>query len=291
MIPDRIQALFDFIDFLHSNKENYITYYIPLIKELEILNNNRSELEPFDNYTKKDKYDLIQKEIEDKFPTITTNIYIPITEKLLELDIWSGDETYSSIWNSNINSISNFKNEFKSEDVAIIMSYKRKYLAFRTETHSNFLCLDFIFHELDKILKKLFDFFKDTEDNEFDTFEVKELKVSSVEELAKSISENKNKNVKYSLPFESFKEKQENTKNSNNNFNLNNYETIMGDKIIAENIQNNIGVMNVGKHNKSYINSNDELAFKSFNWQKFGVISATILIIISIIVAIIYSQH
>jgi hypothetical protein len=113
MIPDKIQSLFDFIDFLHSNKENYILNYIPLVKELEVLADKRSELKPLDNYSKKEKHNLIQKEIENKFPTITENIYKPFTQKLLELEIWSGDETYSSIWNSNIEALSNSRMNLK----------------------------------------------------------------------------------------------------------------------------------------------------------------------------------
>jgi hypothetical protein len=169
------------------------------------------------------------------------------------------------------------------------MNYKKKYLSFRTETNSNFLCLQLIFQELDEIFKELFDFFKDTEENEFENFEAKELKVNSVEDLVKSISENKKDNVKYSLPIESFIEKRGQPSHSSNSLNFHNYETIMGDKIIAENIPNNSGVINVGKNNKSETNSNDELAVKTFNWQRFGIISATILTDIAIIIAIIYS--
>jgi len=289
MISSKIQSLFDFIDFLHSNKENYIINYTPLIKELEVLADKRSELKPLDNYSKKEKYDLIQKEIEDKFPTITENIYKPFTQKLLELEIWSGDDTFSSIWNCNIEAISKFKNEFESSDIPIVMDYKKKYLSFRTETHRNFLCLGLLFQELDEIFKELFDFFKDTEENEFKNFEAKELKVNSIEDLVKSISESKNSNVKYSLPIESFIEKREQPSHNSNSLNFHNYETIMGDKIIAENIPNNSGVINVGKNNKSETNSKDELAVKSFNWQRFGIISATILTVIAIIIAIIYS--
>ncbi len=289
MIPKKIKALFEFIDFLHNNKENYKINYLPLIKELEILDNKRRELKPLDNYSKKQKYDLVQKEIEEKFPTITENIYKPITTKLLELDIWKGDEAFSSIWNGNIEAISQFKNDFESADVELIKNYKIKYLNFRIETHNNFLCLGFIFQELDEIFKELFDFFKDTDENEFKPFETKELKVSSVEDLIKSISENNYKNVKYSLPIESFMKEKEQPNNNPNSFIFNNYETTLGDKIIAENIPNNSGVINVGKNNKSGTDSNDELAVKSFNWQRFGIISATILMVIAIIIAIIYN--
>ncbi len=290
MIPIKIKALFEFIDFLDKNKENYKTNYLPLIKELEILGNKRSVLKPIDNYSKKQEYDVIQKQIEEKFPTITENIYKPITNKLLELEIWTGDDAFSSIWNGNIEAISQFKNDFESADVELVMNYKIKYLNFRIETHNNFLCLGLIFQELDEIFKELFDFFKDTDENEFKSFEAKELKVSSVEELINSISENNNRNIKYSLPIESFMEKKEQPNNNPNSFIFNNYETTLGDKIIAENIPNNSGVINIAsKNKKNEQNPKDNLAIKSFNWQKFGIISATILAIVAIIVAIIYS--
>lgn len=290
MIPIKIKALFEFIDFLDKNKENYKTNYLPLIKELEILGNKRSELKPIDNYSKKQEYDVIQKQIEEKFPTITENIYKPITNKLLELEIWTGDDAFSSIWNGNFEAISQFKNDFESADVELVMNYKIKYLNFRIETHNNFLCLGLIFQELDEIFKELFNFFKDTEENEFKSFEAKELKVSSAEELINSISENNNRNIKYSLPIESFMEKKEQPNNNPNSFIFNNYETTLGDKIIAENIPNNSGVINIAsKNKKNEQNPKDNLAIKSFNWQKFGIISATILAIVAIIVAIRYS--
>lgn len=290
MIPKKIKALFEFIDFLHNNKENYKTNYLPLIKELEILGIKRSDLKPIDNYSKKQEYDVIQKQIEEKFPTITENIYKPITNKLLELEIWTGDDAFCSIWNGNIEAISQFKSDFESSDVELVMNYKIKYLNFRIETHNNFLCLGLIFQELDEIFKELFDFFKDTDENEFKSFEAKELKVSSVEELINSISANNNKNIKYSLPIKSFMEKKEKPNNNPSSFIFNNYETTLGDKIIAENIPNNSGVINIAsKNKKNEQNPKDNLAIKSFNWQKFGIISATILAIIAIIVAIIYS--
>lgn len=145
------------------------------------------------------------------------------------------------------------------------------------------------YNPLDEIFKELFDFFKDTEENEFDGFEAKTLKVDNVEELAKSISENKNKNVKYSIPIDSFSKKKKETVENNQSFNFINHETIMGDKIIAENLSNNNVTFNVGKPNIGNTNSNDELAKKTFNWQKFGIISSTILAIVAIIVTIIYS--
>jgi len=68
-------------------------------------------------------------------------------------------------------------------------------------------------------------------------------------------------------------------------------EIIMGDKIEVGDISNNSGQINVGKNikTKTEVNGNAELAKKSYNWQKWGIIIGTILTIIAIIVTIIYS--
>ncbi len=68
-------------------------------------------------------------------------------------------------------------------------------------------------------------------------------------------------------------------------------EIIMGDKIEVRDISNNSGQINVGKNikTKTEVNGNDELAEKSFNWTKWGVITATIIGVAAIIATIIYS--
>lgn len=246
MIPQKIQALFDFIDYLDKNKIEYIEKYIPLCDELEILNEQRSKLKPNNNYVDKQKYDTIQNEISEKFSPILSNIYTPVSEKLKDLGIWSGDKTYSSIWNTNISAISDFKANFTSEDVVQIMAYKNKYLTFRTETNNNFLCLQIIFQELDEVLKTFFDFFKDTTENEFDSFEAKTIEVESVEEAVKGFLENKGKNIKFSIPTNNFFKGNEDTQVQKYSTNIKN-EIFMGDKIEVGNITNNSGHIIIGK--------------------------------------------
>lgn len=285
MISQKIQALFDFIDFLDENKSQYIEKYIPLCDELKELDKQRNLLNPNGNYKDKQSYDIIQKQIKEKFEPITENIYKPITSKLQELGIWSGDDTYSSIHNNNISEISEIQRNFTNEDVEQIMQYKQKYLQFRNDTNSDFLCLGLVIDSLDEILKELFDFFKDTNENEFENFEAKTIKVKNVKELAENISNNRNANVKYSLPIETFL----NTKTEKTiSPNITN-EIIMGNKVQVGNISNNSGQIAIGEENKIKSNGNDELSKKSFNWTKWGIIIGTILTIISIIVAIKYS--
>src|SRR5690606_11987640 len=84
MIPEKIQALFDFIDYLDSRKAELIDKYLPLCDELSKLDVQRSNLKPRDNYMDKQKYDEIQKIIAEKFKPITQNIYIPVLNRLQE---------------------------------------------------------------------------------------------------------------------------------------------------------------------------------------------------------------
>jgi hypothetical protein len=283
MIPQKIQALFDFIDYLHTQKQEFIERYVPLCEELKILHSQRNSLRPDQNYKDKRDYDHIQNLIGEKFSPITSNIYNPISNKLKELKIWSGDETYASIWNNNYSTISDFRKNFQSVDILKVMEYKVKYLNFRKETSTDFLCLTFAFHSLDEIMKELFDFFKDTHENEFKDFEAKTINVSSMEEVLTGISKGTGQNVKFSIPFETVYEnpiqKQTNLTNIIN-------EIIMGDKIEVGNISDNSGQISVGK-NKTHIRGENDLTKKSFHWQKWGVIIATILAIITIIIAII----
>ena len=92
MIPSKIQALFTFIDYLNDNKNEYIEKYIPLTNELLELDKKRRVLNPNENYRSKQLYDEVQKEIDIKFPPLINYVYEPITNKLKQLEIWTGDE-------------------------------------------------------------------------------------------------------------------------------------------------------------------------------------------------------
>jgi hypothetical protein len=286
MIPPKINALFEFIDYLDKNRTEYIEKYLPLCNELKQLDNLRHALRPNDNYKDKQSYDNIQKQIAEKFEPITENIYKPIREKLLELRIWSGDDVYSSIWNNNITEIADFRRSFSAEDTNQVFRYKEKYLNFRTKTNSDFLCLSFIFSNLDEILKELFDFFKDSKENEFDSFETKTIEVGSVAEIAQSIKENIGKNLKYSIPTETVFSKKQTIPTSDNVDIKNEFNVFnMGDKIEVGNLSNNSGQIIIGNDNKTKTIDNDEIAQKSFRWQKKHSIIAIIISIIGLVIA------
>lgn len=250
MIPERIQALFDFIDYLDSKKAEYIHKYIPLCDELNSLDVQRSKLNHRGNYIDKQRYDAIQIEIKEMFQPIRENIHTPVLNKLKDLNIWSGEDVFTSIWNNNCSAIADFKQNFESDDLPKIMEYKQKYLSFRRETNSNFLGLQFVFSNLDDIYKELFDFFKDTTENEFDSFETKTIKVSSIADAIKGFAANKEKPVRLSIPHQHIWDYQ----------NVRQYyphlypqtptiknEIFMGHKIEVGDINNNSGQIIIGK--------------------------------------------
>lgn len=287
MIPQKIQALFDFIEYLDKNKKVYVERYVPLCYEIKALYNRTEKLNPRNNYKDKQEYDRIHAQIVEKLQPITQDICNPIKDKLRELNIWDGDDTFNSIWNNNFPAIIDFK-EFKIEDVDIIVikESKRKYLCFRQETKTDFLCLIVVFHNLNKISKELFDFFKDTEENEFESIESQTISVSSPSEAFKIFKENPSENIKFTIPPESFSNNPITNETKASTTNIKN-EIIMGNKFNIGDIPNNNGQINIGYKNKSTMNDKDDLTKKSFNWQKTGIIIATILAIVTIALMII----
>ena len=246
MIPKKILSIFEFIDYLDINKPEYIEKYIPMCNELEKIIVSRSELRPEVNYLEKQKYDIIQNEINEKFSPIILNLFIPLTVKLKELDIWLGDQIYSSIWNANISAISDFKVNFSSEDISQVVEYKNKYLAFRIETNTYFLCLQVVFCELDEVLKVLFDFFKDTSENEFDRFEAKVIEVNSIADAVNSSLVNVGRHVKFNISNKCVRSNEQQVV-TQENFQQAKYEIVMGDKISVGDITNNSGYVILGK--------------------------------------------
>lgn len=180
MITDRIKALFNFIEFLNSNIENFKQYDI-LINELNSLDDERNKLNPDNNFVDKIKYDEIQSEFKTKFKIIDDKIIQKLKDKSNEFNIcdWNKTET---LWNYNILEINELKVNFNENDISEILLHKNKYIEFRTKTkHTYFNYL--FFKDLDRILKVIFDFFKDNNKNEFEAFEIKTIEVNSIQEL------------------------------------------------------------------------------------------------------------
>lgn len=178
MITNRIKALFNFIEFLHSNIENFNNYN-NLINELEFLKVEKNKLKPENNYKDKIKFEKIQADLVMKFNLLQDNTANLIKAKAKELDVCNFEnEPHYSFYGIE-EEIRQLKGNFKNEDLSEIFEFKSKYIDYRSQTHKTFLSMSFFFDELDNVTKSLFDYFKDNEQNEFEVFETKRIMVNS----------------------------------------------------------------------------------------------------------------
>ncbi len=183
MITPKIKALFQFIDFLHSNIENF-NQYENEINELRLLGEEREKVYKKKNFAEKQKYDRIQLQIGGKVKVIQDNIVQPIRDKANELSICS-PEAYKTetLWNWNSAEIIGLKEKVSNEDLPEIFNHKNKYIEYRTKTKVSMLFgLPLFFDHLDEVLKELFSYFNETEHNEFEAFETKEIFSNSIAE-------------------------------------------------------------------------------------------------------------
>jgi hypothetical protein len=192
MITPKIKALFQFIEYLHSNIDNF-KQYDEVLNELYLLDKERNQLRPRKNFKDKLKYDEVQAEIKDKFKVIQENILKPIQTKATELNICDLNKK-ETLWNWNITEIHELKENFSKDDLPEIFNHKSKYIEYREKTKGEaFFGLGFFFDDLDELLKILFDYFKDTEQNEFEAFEIKAIQVNSIEEVIQGFKKGKTK--------------------------------------------------------------------------------------------------
>lgn len=169
MESTRIKALFRLIDYLHSNI-GYYNEFNQVFNNITDLTNELKALKPKNNYSDKLKSMELKAKREPLFDLINKEIYKPIFNKVIELDIYN-IQIPETMWNWNFAEISEFKNSFDAIDVPELIQQKNKYIEFRTKTKiSKFN--DLFFNDLDEILKQLFDFFKDSDQDEFKPFEI-----------------------------------------------------------------------------------------------------------------------
>lgn len=204
MITDKIKALFNFIEFLHSNIDNF-NKYNKLINELELLVIEKQKLSPENNYKDKLKYNTIQTELESKFKTLQDNTANLIKAEAKKLNLCNFDKEPEYSFNGIETEIQQLKENFNNLDLLEIFKHKDYYIEYRTVTHKTYLSMAFFFNDLDEITKSLFDFFKDNTLNEFETFETKTIIVNNESKLIELITKGYNDyklelNKSYSLP-------------------------------------------------------------------------------------------
>lgn len=181
MIGIKINNLFEFIDFLHSNIDNFNSYNAT-IKKAESLGVKRSSIDPHSNFKARMEYDEVQAELDKNLEIIQKNTANPITSKAKELNVCDFKNTPLYSWNGIETNINELKVNFSKKDLPKIFEHKQKYIEYRKNTHKTFLSLSIFFFELDRIVKDLFDYFKESEHNEFEDFEEKPIHVKNIEE-------------------------------------------------------------------------------------------------------------
>lgn len=196
MITPKIKALFQFIEYLHSNIDNF-NLNNDLIKELEQLGEKRQKVISKKTYKDKLKYDEVQAEIETKFKILQGNTANLIKAKAKELNVCNFDNELNYSFNGIEADILQLKENFSKDDLPEIFKHKQQYIEYRTKTHRTFLSLAFFIDKLDRVTKSLFDYFKETEQNEFEAFEIKAIPVNSI---AEAIQGFKKGQTKFTLP-------------------------------------------------------------------------------------------
>jgi len=192
MITPKIKVLFQFIEYLHSNINNF-NLNNDLIKELELLDKERQKVRSKKTFKDKLKYDEVQAEIETKFKILQGNTANPIKAKAKELNVCNFDNEPNYSFNGIETDIHELKENFSKDDLPEIFKHKQQYIEYRTKTHKTFLSLAFFIDELDEITKSLFDYFKETEQNEFEAFETKTIQVNDIGEAVELLSIGENK--------------------------------------------------------------------------------------------------
>jgi hypothetical protein len=196
MIPDKIKKLFQFIEYLSSNIENF-NLNSDLIAELDLLFIEREKVRMKTTYLQKLKFDEVQETIESKFDLLQMRTAHPIKAKAKALKVCTFDNEPYYSFNGIESEIHKLKENFGEKDLNEIFKRKQQYIQYRNATHKTFLSMAIFFDEMDSIAKSLFDFFKETEHNEFEAFETKELKANDSIELVELLQKG---HRKFTLP-------------------------------------------------------------------------------------------
>lgn len=187
MITEKTKDLFKFIDFLHSNIDNF-KQYDEVTNELNQLDKERDTLTPENNFKDKITFDEVQDKIKDKFQVIEQNIMQPIKLKATELKICDQTKEYFRL-NFDLAEIDKTKKEFNKQDLSEILAYKNKYIEFKTETKST-VWQKFFFVDFEKTLSILFDYF-----NENNLSFIDEIKKYTTKKNQSSISDAQKKEI------------------------------------------------------------------------------------------------
>jgi hypothetical protein len=157
MITPKIKALFHFIEYLHSNIDNF-KKYDDIINRIDKIQIEISNLNPKKHYLDKINFDKLTIEKNNHHKTIVDFICTPIINKAIEMDICGNDNSAFFYFKAKDDIDKLFKN-FSNDDIIAIHNYKEKYIEFKDKTHIDYFGLQFFYKDLDEVLISLFSFF------------------------------------------------------------------------------------------------------------------------------------
>lgn len=170
MITEKIKSLFAFIEFLHSNIDNFKKYEEEL-NESVTLSNERRTLRPESSFEDAIKDKELKRKLFDKLDVIEENITKVILSKGAELFIINPNKHNELLIYSG--DIDELKQNVSVDDRLEILKHKDKYIEFRTQFNVSLLITGFVFIDLNKLLINLFGYFDSNSTTELEAFEPK----------------------------------------------------------------------------------------------------------------------
>lgn len=172
-ITPETEALFNFIDFLHSNIDNF-NHYLEDVRDMnrEVYFINTSATHFEEVRESKDS----QKEVVEKWDLIFKNIVTPIKEKVAELDVfnWYKPET---LLKKHMPLVSRLSKNCKDQDSELILKAKKQYIQYTNEVSPYVIKqTDLMIKYLNKVMLVVAEDFEEEDDLSIYTEELRELK-------------------------------------------------------------------------------------------------------------------
>ncbi|WHF51851.1 hypothetical protein QGN23_00900 [Chryseobacterium gotjawalense] len=197
MITKAVQNLFDFIDYLYSQTDYFLSQQ-HLIDEVNEIRAEQNKLRPTKHFKDKAKFDSLHKDFLEKLPVVEASIIVPIREKIEFYDI---ADISTPIVNLNaLGDLLELQRNFDEQDLLKIKKAKNQYIIYRIKTRwQGYFSFGLFFSDLDRELYEYFKFFE--EDDEVDYISNKPVKVESFEEAVQLLT---GKAVYQNINFSSF---------------------------------------------------------------------------------------
>lgn len=184
MITEKVQNLFDFIDWLHS-KVDYLLNQQQLVDELNEIRAEQNKLSPTKHFKDKGEYDRLQNLLLEKWPVVEAGIIAPIREKI---EFYNIADISTPIINLNaLGDLLELQRNYDEQDLLKIQKAKNQYIIYRIKTRwQPYFSFGLFFSDLDRDLYEYFKFFE--EDNEVDFISDKTVKVENLEEAVQLLA-------------------------------------------------------------------------------------------------------